>query len=299
MKRKHNPIVDPPNPIVDTAKRGVKKGVERELLVLLGRWDERRPEEQLDIVRRVFTDQAIKEIGSLILGALVAGDKQMPRMVGDAIKEADHMFGRDRELDLLLPALRYRLLHWDEILLKNRGHLQRAVDDLKKGIEQHCNNGQTLAPHRWQRLRLALRLPKKSSVRSDRKAVKLGEVGEIIDLASPLAKKRQSLNRANAEAFYRDHYHEWSPLRRRWAEILLDMVASRNGKRAGGLYCVRGNNGRFTLVAADSRRDAQHKAAELGGPASFSAVHLLGAKPVGETAAIIERRRKKVKHGTA
>jgi hypothetical protein len=219
MKRKERK----PNPIVDTAKGGVREGAERELLVFLGGWDGLRPAEQLDIVRRVFTDQAIYKVGSLILGALVGGDKGMALLVRDAIKEADHMFGRDRELALLLPALRYRLLHWDEILLKNRGHLQRSVDELEKGIEQHCNNGQTLARHRWQRLRLALKLPKRSCRRGDGKAVKLGEVGEIIDLASPRAKKRHPLDRANAEAFYRKHSHEWSPLRRRWAKILLDM----------------------------------------------------------------------------
>lgn len=56
------------------------------------------------------------------------------------------------------------------------------------------------------------------------KNIKLGEVGEIIDLAPPGAKKRQRLKRANTEAYYREHYKEPG---RRFAktQILLDMIA--------------------------------------------------------------------------
>ena len=102
--------------------------------------------------------------------------------VRDAIKEADHMFSRDREKELLMPALRYTLCNWAVLLDKHRGNLQATADDLKKGIEQHCNNGVELAQYRWNRLRRALGLPKRSCVRHDRKPVKLPEV-EIIDLA--------------------------------------------------------------------------------------------------------------------
>jgi hypothetical protein len=135
MKRK-------PNPVVVAAKRGLRE--RGQFLVILGKWDEQRPEEQRDIIRRVFTDEAIYEIGCLILGALVAGDKQMVLTVRDAIKEADHMFGRDREKHLLIPALRYVLCNWGKLLFKNRGDLQRSVEELKRGIEQHCNNGKKL-----------------------------------------------------------------------------------------------------------------------------------------------------------
>jgi hypothetical protein len=164
MKRK-------PNPIVAAAKRGLREG--RQFLVILGKWEEQRPEMQLDIVRRFFTDEAVYEIGCLM------------------IKDADHMFGRDREKVLLIPALWYKLTHWNSLMLTHKGDVQRSVNELKKGIEQHCNNGRKLDQYRWSRLRKVLGVPKRSSVRHDRNPVKFGEVGEIIDLAPPLAKKRR------------------------------------------------------------------------------------------------------------
>lgn len=179
MKRK-------PNPLVVAAKRGLKGP---QFLAILGKWDELRPEIQLDIVRSLFTNEAIYEIGRLVLGSLVAGDKQMALTVREAIKQSNHMFSRDRELELLKPALRYRLCNWDVLLHKDRGDMHRAVKELKAGIEQHCNRGKQLEPHQWQRLRRALRLPKRSCVRSDRKAVK--PVVEIIDYAPAPDKKRR------------------------------------------------------------------------------------------------------------
>jgi hypothetical protein len=179
-----------PNPLVVAAKRGWKEG--HGILAWLGKWDELRPEMQLDIVRSLFTDEAIYDVGRLILGSLVAGDKQMALTVRDAIKQFNHMFNRDRELALLEPALRYRLCNWDVLLHKNRGDMHRSVEELKAGIEQHCNRGKQLEPHQWQRLRRALRLPKRSCVRSDRKAVK--PVVEIIDFAPAPDKKRRRKN---------------------------------------------------------------------------------------------------------
>jgi hypothetical protein len=222
MKRK-------PNPVVVAAKRGLRE--RGQFLVILGKWDEQRPEEQRDIIRRVFTDEAIYEIGCLILGALVAGDKQMVLTVRDAIKEADRMFGRNLEKGILEKALRYTLCNWEGLRFKHRGDIQRSVDELKKGIEQHCNNGQELAQYRWNRLRRALGLPKRSCVRRDRKPVKFPEV-EIIDLApQPQIKNNspeedQRRKREAAEAYYREHYRGKESLRQ-WAktQILLDMIA--------------------------------------------------------------------------
>jgi hypothetical protein len=178
-----------PNPIIVAAERGLRK--EQQLSVWLGKWDELPWEAQFDIVRRFFTDEAIYEIGCLVLGSLVAGDKQMALKVRDAIKHSNHMFGRDRELELLKSALRYTLCNWDLLLHKNRGSLQRTVEDIKKGIEQHYNRGKELDQYRWTRLRRALALPKRSCLRHDGKPVKLVELGEIIDLAPPRAKKRR------------------------------------------------------------------------------------------------------------
>jgi len=169
-----------PNPLVVAAKRGWREGPG--ILVWIGKWDELKPEEQLDIVRRLFTDETIYEIGWLVLGSLIAGDKQMSLTVRDAIKQFNHMFNRDRELALLEPALRYTVSNWGGLLHKNRGDIQQAVEELKAGIEQHCNNRKQLEPHQWQRLRQALCLPRRSSVRKDRKKA-AWPVVEIIDLA--------------------------------------------------------------------------------------------------------------------
>jgi hypothetical protein len=174
------------NPIIVTAKRGMKG----EHLVLVGNWDEEPSEMQRDIVRHFFTEEAIHEIGCLILGALVAKDKQMALTVRDAIRQSNQLFYRDRERMLLEPALRYRLTNWDVLLHKNRGDIQRTVAELWKGIEQHCNNGKPLEPHQRKHLRLALGLPKMSCLRHDRKPVKHGEVSEIIDLAPTSNLKR-------------------------------------------------------------------------------------------------------------
>jgi hypothetical protein len=115
----------------------------------------------------------------------------MIEIVRDAIKAGDHLFNRDRELELLRPALWYKATHWQSLMLTHNGDVQRSVNELKKGIEQHCNNGRKLDQYRWSRLRKVLGVPKRSCVRHDRKPVKFGEVGEIIDLAPPPAKKRR------------------------------------------------------------------------------------------------------------
>jgi hypothetical protein len=176
-----------PNPILDAIQLSLKG--QRRTAIIDG-WYTLPKETQLDIIREFFTSETIYEVGALVLGSILAGDKQMPGTVRDAIKAGDHLFNRDRELVLLRPALRYRLCNWNLILHKNRGNMQRTVEELKAGIEQHCNRGRQLEAHQWQRLRRALVLPKRSSVRGDGKAVKHGEVGEIVDLAPPLTKKR-------------------------------------------------------------------------------------------------------------
>ena len=107
----------------------------------------------------------------------------MALTVRDAIKEADHMFSRDREKVLLIPALRYMLCNWDVLLFKNRGDVHRSVDELKKGIEREYNNGEKLDQYRWSRLRRALGLPKRSCVRGEN--VKIRTVS--LDTPGPVA----------------------------------------------------------------------------------------------------------------
>jgi hypothetical protein len=173
MKRKPNPILA----AIELSAQG------RRRLAIMDGWHTLPREMQLDIIRQFFTSETIYEVGALVLGAILAKDRQMIVAVRDAIKAGDHLFNRDRELVLLKPALRYMLCNWDSILLKNGGDSQRSVDELKKGIEHDCNNKEELPQYRWSRLARALGLPKRSSLRHDRKPVKHGEVGEIIDLA--------------------------------------------------------------------------------------------------------------------
>jgi hypothetical protein len=166
------------NPIIVAAKSGVRD----HCLFLLGTWDEQTREDQRDIVKRFFTEEAIYEMGSLIAGALIAGDKQMAGTVRAAIKEAGRMFGRNLEKALLDKAVRYMLCNWYSLLDKHSGYIVRAVDEFKKNFERDCNNGEEIAQYRWSRLRRLLRLPKRSCVRHDRKPVKFPEV-ELIDFA--------------------------------------------------------------------------------------------------------------------
>jgi hypothetical protein len=97
-----------------------------------------------------FSDETIREVGNIILQALLTGDRRMVKTVRDAIKQADHLFNRDREPVLLAKAFVY-MATWKD---------WQTLDELKKGIEKRCNNGRKLEQHRWNRVRKALRLPK-------------------------------------------------------------------------------------------------------------------------------------------
>ena len=162
MKRK-------PNPIVAAAKRGLKLK-EGRLFFPFTEWDELPQEQQRDLVRGFFTDEAIYEIGCLLAGALIAGDKQMDKTVRAAIKESARMFGLNLEKALLEKLQHYMFCRWPYFMFKHRGDGKRAVDDLKKGFEQECNNGIEIDQYRWSRLRRASGLPKRSCVRHDRRS---------------------------------------------------------------------------------------------------------------------------------
>jgi hypothetical protein len=214
-----------PNPILAAIELSLKG--QRPLAIMDG-WHKESKEAQLEIIRRLFTQETIDEVGCLVLGAVLAGDKQMIAQVRGAIKASDHLFNRDREKELLRPALWYMILHW-----RGRG---LSVEELKAGIEQHCNHGRKLEQHRWSRLRKVLGVQKRSSVRHDRKRVKIGEVGEIIDLAPPLTKRQEKERRAAEERqlarerqISRQAIGVNKALRRRWAKILLEM--DRAGRR--------------------------------------------------------------------
>jgi hypothetical protein len=121
---------------------------------------DRPPDRVLDLfVSFVFSEATIREIGFLVVKALLTDDQQIVRTVKDALKESNHIFKRDRELALrkkVLPHLA-RLLGLDIVAIK------REIEKLnKKKLEQH----------QWNRLRDALSLvplptgrPKKSGTK--------------------------------------------------------------------------------------------------------------------------------------
>jgi hypothetical protein len=119
-------------------------------------------EEQLFLIRQFFSPETIDKVGVLVVGAILFGDKSMTGTVREAVKAGDHLFNRNRELALLRPAARYQLRNWFRILSENDGNIQHSVEELKKGIEQHCNGGKKLDQYRWTRLRRELRIPKRS-----------------------------------------------------------------------------------------------------------------------------------------
>jgi hypothetical protein len=189
MKRKpkRQRIAQKPNPILAAIDWSLKG--RRYTAIMDGDWHTLPRETQLDIIREFFSPETIYEVGALVLGSILSGGKReaerMSKTVRDAIKAGDHLFNRDRELKLLRPALRYRLCNWDVLLFKNRGNSQRAVDELRKGIEQHCNNGKKLEQHQWSRLRRALALPAKLTFAAGK--TKVGTIGELIDFAPPFS----------------------------------------------------------------------------------------------------------------
>jgi len=180
-KRKPNPILT----LIDLSLKGQRR------TAIMDGWHDLSREEQLEITQMVFTRETIYAVGELVLEAVLSGDKQFPKIVQGAIKAGDHLFNRDREILLLRPALRYTVCNWDVLLHKNRGHRQRTVDELKKGIEKHCNRGKQLETHQWSRLRRASGLPKRNFEPRNRKNVEYGTVDGIPILGPPLAKKHR------------------------------------------------------------------------------------------------------------
>jgi hypothetical protein len=97
-----------------------------------------------------FSDETVREVGNIILQALLTADRRIVKTVGDAIKQADHLFNRDREPVLLGQAFVYMATEKD----------WQTPDELKKGIEKRFNCGNELPQYKWNRIRKALRLPK-------------------------------------------------------------------------------------------------------------------------------------------
>jgi hypothetical protein len=145
--------VSPDNPIIAAVERTLQG--RRPLIMnaqlqdgstalIIHGWDSSAPWRPFN-----FSDETVREVGNIVLQALLTGDRRIVKTVGDAIKQADHLFSRDRESMLLGRAFVYVATGKD----------WQTLEELKKGIEKHCNNGQKLHQHSWNRLRKALRLP--------------------------------------------------------------------------------------------------------------------------------------------
>ena len=142
------------NPIIAALRRSFPGGFYTSL-------DVNRPPDRV-IAWSPFND-AIREIGALVVKALLTDDQQIVRTVEDALRESDHFFNRDREL-----VLRKKVAQYLPDLIA------RGLDivAIKREIEKRSNCGNKLPQHRWNRLREAFCLiklptgrPKKSGTR--------------------------------------------------------------------------------------------------------------------------------------
>jgi hypothetical protein len=108
---------------------------------------DRPPERKLDLLSAfVFKDATIREIGVLVAKALLTGDRQIVRIVKDALRESDHIFSRDRELVLRKKVVKYL----PELIGSGL-----SIVAIKREIEKRSNSGRKLQQHQWNRLRKA------------------------------------------------------------------------------------------------------------------------------------------------
>jgi hypothetical protein len=115
---------------------------------------DRLPERELNRMIASFHpfNDASREIGALVVKALLTGDRQIERIVKDALKEANHFFHRDREL-----VLRKKVANILPELIR-RGLSPKAI---RREIEKRFNCGKELQEYRWKKLSksLLLKLP--------------------------------------------------------------------------------------------------------------------------------------------
>jgi hypothetical protein len=101
------------------------------------------------MIRCVYGDEVIREIGILVIKSLMLGDRRVIKTVKDAIKEADHIFKRDREPRLVKDVKTYLPSLWSSGL---------DIVAIKKEIEKRSNKGKPLHQYQWNRVRDALSL---------------------------------------------------------------------------------------------------------------------------------------------
>ena len=137
------------NPIIASMQRGLRR---RDLhaFALAGNY-ELPPEKIRRVLKISFGDEAISEVGVIVIEALIRGDKTLPNTIKKARKEADHVFHRDREKGLLDKFSRW-LWSLPEPLPPSA--------ELRKQFEEEKNHGKELKDYQWRRLRKAHNLAK-------------------------------------------------------------------------------------------------------------------------------------------
>jgi len=145
MNKRKRTVLAHDNPIIAALRRSFPGGFH----ILLD--EDRLHERELNRMIASFRpfNDASREIGALVVKALLKGDRQIEGIVKDALKEANHFFHRDRE-----PVLRKEVAKY---LLELIGSGLDIVA-IKREIEKRSNCGNKLHPHQWSRLRNAFSL---------------------------------------------------------------------------------------------------------------------------------------------
>jgi hypothetical protein len=105
-------------------------------------------EQMRAVIRNIFNDEAFREIGTLVIEALLKGDAGFAVVMKKAIREADRVFHRDREkalVDKFAPVV------W------SYGDKVPPKAELIRRLAQN-NNGKAPTPQQWRRIRKALNL---------------------------------------------------------------------------------------------------------------------------------------------
>jgi hypothetical protein len=103
------------------------------------------------IILITFDVELRQQLGDLVLEALMNGNKEFAETVKKAIKEMDRVFIRDRE-----KAIADKVFEYYFTLPKPRP----TGKELRKVVEEHCNNGNQFKDYRWRRLKEILLLPR-------------------------------------------------------------------------------------------------------------------------------------------
>jgi hypothetical protein len=111
-------------------------------------------------VRLLFSNDAIREVGTLVCLALLTGDKRVIKTVRDAVKQSDHLFNRDREIVLVKHVLTYlpSLMSDERFSRTIDGRRVLDIAAIKKEIEKLSNCSNPLSNSTWSKLRKVLHL---------------------------------------------------------------------------------------------------------------------------------------------